>query len=96
MNHLPSQMSGGERQRVAIARALANRPALLLADEPTGNLDSQSGAEVVALMRELNRDLGTTIIIVTHDPSVARHADRILRMRDGRIIGKRRPEETTG
>jgi len=95
MNHLPNQMSGGERQRVAIARALANNPALLLADEPTGNLDSQSGAEVVALMRELNRGLGTTIIIVTHDPSVARRADRILLMRDGRIIGERRAEEMT-
>jgi len=95
MNHLPNQMSGGERQRVAIARALANNPALLLADEPTGNLDSQSGAEVVALMRELNRDLGTTIIIVTHDPSVARRADRILLMRDGRIIGERCAEEMT-
>lgn len=95
MNHLPNQMSGGERQRVAIARALANRPALLLADEPTGNLDSQSGAEVVALMRDLNRNLGTTIIIVTHDPSVARRADRILLMRDGRIIGEHRAEEMT-
>jgi len=95
MNHLPNQMSGGERQRVAIARALANNPALLLADEPTGNLDSQSGAEVVALMRELNRGLGTTIIIVTHDPSVARRADRILLMRDGRIIGERCAEEMT-
>ncbi len=95
MNHLPNQMSGGERQRVAIARALANRPALLLADEPTGNLDSQSGAEVVGLMRELNRDLETTIIIVTHDPSVARRTDRILLMRDGRIIGERRAEEMT-
>ncbi|MBC7228448.1 MAG: ABC transporter ATP-binding protein [Thermoflexales bacterium] len=93
MNHLPNQMSGGERQRVAIARALANRPALLLADEPTGNLDSQSGAEIVALMRELNRDLGTTIIVVTHDPSVARRTDRILLMRDGRIVGERRSEE---
>jgi putative ABC transport system ATP-binding protein len=95
MNHLPNQMSGGERQRVAIARALANNPALLLADEPTGNLDSQSGAEVVALMRELNRDLGTTIIIVTHDPSVARRADRILLMRDGRIVKEMTGEAMT-
>ncbi len=93
MNHLPSQLSGGERQRVAIARALANRPAIILADEPTGNLDSQSGAEVVALLRQLNRDLGTTVILVTHDPTVARRADRILLMRDGRIIGERRPQE---
>ncbi|MCS7285660.1 MAG: ABC transporter ATP-binding protein [Anaerolineae bacterium] len=93
MNHLPSQMSGGERQRVAIARALANRPVILLADEPTGNLDSQSGAEIVALMRELNRDLGMTIILVTHNPWVARCADRILLLRDGRIVGERRPEE---
>lgn len=93
MNHLPSQMSGGERQRVAIARALANCPILLLADEPTGNLDSQSGAEIVALLRELNRDLGMTIILVTHNPWVARSADRILLMRDGRIVGERRPEE---
>ena len=95
MNHLPNQMSGGERQRVAVARALANNPALLLADEPTGNLDSQSGAEVVSLMRELNRDLGTTIIIVTHDPSVARRADRILLMRDGRIVKEMTSEAMT-
>ena len=95
MNHLPNQMSGGERQRVAIARALANNPALLLADEPTGNLDSQSGAEVVSLMRELNQDLGTTIIIVTHDPSVARRADRILLMRDGRIVKEMTNESMT-
>ncbi len=93
MNHLPNQMSGGERQRVAIARALANNPVLLLADEPTGNLDSQSGAEVIALMRELNRDLGTTLIVVTHNPSVARCADRILLMRDGYIVAELHPEE---
>ena len=86
MNHLPNQLSGGQRQRVAIARALANRPALVLADEPTGDLDSQSGAEVIRLMHELNHELGTTIIVVTHDPAVARKTDRILVMRDGDIV----------
>ncbi len=85
-NHLPNQLSGGERQRVAIARALANRPAIILADEPTGNLDSQSGAEIMALMRTLNRELGTTLIVVTHDHTVARQTERILMMRDGRIV----------
>jgi len=84
--HLPNQLSGGERQRVAIARALANRPALVLADEPTGDLDSASGQEVMSLMRQLNRELGTTFIVVTHDPAVARQTDRILIMRDGRIV----------
>jgi ABC-type lipoprotein export system ATPase subunit len=85
VTHLPNQMSGGERQRVAIARALANEPALVLADEPTGNLDSQSGADVITLLRQLNHDLGTTIIVVTHDPAVARQTDRVLVMRDGQI-----------
>jgi len=86
MDHLPNQLSGGERQRVAIARALANEPAMILADEPTGNLDSQSGADVIGLMRRLNEELDTTIIVVTHDPMVAHQADRILMMRDGRIV----------
>jgi putative ABC transport system ATP-binding protein len=86
MNHLPNQLSGGERQRVAIARSLANEPTLILVDEPTGDLDSQSGAEVIALMHQLNHELGTTFIVVTHDPAVARQADRILIMRDGRIV----------
>jgi ABC-type lipoprotein export system ATPase subunit len=85
MNHLPNQLSGGQRQRVAIARSLANEPALVLADEPTGNLDSQSGAEVIALMRRLNHELGTTFITVTHDLAVARQTDRVLVMQDGRI-----------
>jgi len=86
INHLPNQLSGGERQRVAVARSLANKPALVLADEPTGDLDSQSSAEVIALMHHLNRELGTTFIAVTHDPAVARQTDRILIMRDGRIV----------
>jgi ABC-type lipoprotein export system ATPase subunit len=85
MDHLPNQLSGGQRQRVAIARSLANEPALVLADEPTGNLDSQSGAEIIALMHQLNEELGTTFIIVTHDQAVARQTNRILMMQDGRI-----------
>jgi ABC-type lipoprotein export system ATPase subunit len=86
MNHLPNQLSGGQRQRVAIARALANQPAIVLADEPTGDLDSESGADVIALMHHLNHELGTTFIAVTHDSAVARQTDRILIMRDGLIV----------
>jgi ABC-type lipoprotein export system ATPase subunit len=86
INHLPNQLSGGQRQRVAIARSLANEPTLVLADEPTGNLDSHSGEEVIALMHQLNHELGTTVIVVTHDASVARQTDRILIMRDGDIV----------
>jgi ABC-type lipoprotein export system ATPase subunit len=85
-NHLPNQLSGGERQRVAIARSLANRPKLILADEPTGNLDSHSGSEVIALMHKLNHELGTTFVVVTHDEAVARQTDRILIMQDGQIV----------
>ena len=84
--HRPSQLSGGEQQRVAIARALANRPALLLADEPTGELDARTGAEMIALFERLNGD-GTTIVVVTHDEDLARAAKRVIHMRDGCIVG---------
>ncbi len=86
LDHLPNQLSGGQRQRVAVARALANRPAIVLADEPTGDLDSESGAEVIELMKRLNEELNTTFITVTHDPAVSRETERVLVMRDGRIV----------
>jgi len=84
--HLPSQLSGGQRQRVAVARALANRPPLVLADEPTGNLDSESGHELITLLHHLNKTQGTTFIIVTHDLAVARQTNRVMVMNDGKII----------
>jgi ABC-type lipoprotein export system ATPase subunit len=90
MHHLPSQLSGGQRQRVAVARALANDPAIILADEPTGSLDTQSGAEIMDLLETINRDQGTTILIVTHDPKIARRTRRILTMRDGKIVDDHR------
>jgi len=83
--HRPNQLSGGQQQRVAIARALVNRPSLILADEPTGNLDSHASAEVLEILHELHRQ-GTTLIIVTHDPDIAAHAGRIICVKDGRIL----------
>lgn len=85
-HHLPAQLSGGQRQKVAIARALANNPSLVLADEPTGNLDSLSGDEVLNVFEQLHSEQGTTILIVTHDPTVARRTHRILMMQDGKIV----------
>lgn len=86
IEHRPDELSGGERQRVAIARALIFKPPLLLADEPTGNLDSTTGEEILALLDTLNQDLGATILLVTHNDAAAAHCDRVLTLRDGRIV----------
>ena len=85
-HHYPAQLSGGEQQRVAVARAFANRPKLLFADEPTGNLDLANGQNVVELLAELNRELGTTVVLVTHEPELAARAHRVLRLRDGAVV----------
>jgi putative ABC transport system ATP-binding protein len=90
MHHRPKELSGGQQQRVAIARALANQPAIILADEPTGALDSKTGTEIISLFQRLHRDTGQTVIYVTHDPFIARHTNRIIRVGDGRIIGDER------
>ena len=87
--HYPNQLSGGQQQRVAIARACLTKPAILLADEPTGNLDSKNSAEIMDLLTAANRELGQTIIMVTHDPAVARRADRIIEVEDGKIVSDR-------
>jgi putative ABC transport system ATP-binding protein len=86
LHHKPAELSGGEQQRVAIARAIVNTPAILLADEPTGNLDTANSHAVLEIMRDLNRRLGQTILMITHNPEAAGYADRIVQMRDGRIV----------
>jgi len=86
VNHLPSQLSGGERQRVAIARAMVNRPEIILADEPTGNLDSKSGDDILEILLKLNREENVTLITVTHDKNIASHSKRIIYIKDGEII----------
>lgn len=85
-NHYPAELSGGEQQRVAVARALANKPAIILADEPTGNLDSATGRKIMDLFRKLNKEQGVTIIIITHDPQLAQEADRVVHLHDGNIV----------
>ena len=86
LHHRPSELSGGQQQRVAVARALASRPTIIFADEPTGNLDSKAGAEILAFMRQAVTQLGQTIVMVTHDPTAASYADRVVFLNDGRIV----------
>jgi putative ABC transport system ATP-binding protein len=92
VHHKPSQLSGGQQQRVAIARALVNEPAIILADEPTGNLDSKTGAEIIGLFQRLHRDQGQTIIYVTHDPFIAHHTSRVIHLADGKVVRDERIE----
>jgi putative ABC transport system ATP-binding protein len=96
MMHRPSEMSGGEQQRVALARALVNKPAIVLADEPTGNLDSKNSEIVLNMLRQSNKELGQTVLMITHNPEAAAYGDRIIHMRDGAIVTPDRDPQWTG
>jgi putative ABC transport system ATP-binding protein len=94
--HRPSELSGGEQQRVALARALMNKPALVLADEPTGNLDSKNSAVVLGMLRQSNRELGQTVLMITHNPEAAEYGHQIIHMRDGEIVAPEQDPQWTG
>src|ERR1700723_3424526 len=96
LQHRPSELSGGEQQRVALARALINKPAIVLADEPTGNLDSQNSEIVLGMLRHSNRELGQTVLMITHNPEAAAYGDRIIHMRDGEIVPPEADPQWTG
>ena len=96
MEHRPSEMSGGEQQRVALARALVNKPAIVLADEPTGNLDSENSSIVLNMLRQSNKELGQTVLMITHNPEAAEYGDRIIHMRDGAIVPPERDPQWIG
>jgi putative ABC transport system ATP-binding protein len=96
LHHRPSELSGGEQQRVALARALINKPAIVLADEPTGNLDSKNSEIVLEMLRHSNRELGQTVLMITHNPAAASYGDRIIHMRDGEIVTPEKDPQWTG
>jgi putative ABC transport system ATP-binding protein len=96
LNHRPAELSGGEQQRVALARALINKPALVLADEPTGNLDSKNSAIVLSMLRQSNRELGQTVLMITHNPEADEYGDQIVHMRDGEIVAPEQDPQWTG
>ena len=96
MDHYPVQLSGGEQQRVALARAFITKPPILLADEPTGNLDGKTGTQVLEMLLELNRREGATLVLVTHDPALAAHADRVITLRDGLVVSDERVRSEVG
>jgi putative ABC transport system ATP-binding protein len=96
MDHYPVQLSGGEQQRVALARAFITKPPILLADEPTGNLDGKTGSQVLEILLELNRREGATLVLVTHDPALAAHADRVITLRDGLVVSDERVRSEVG